>query len=140
MLLFFRRMSRALVNCTLCSCRYNLVWLKSISQYRFLFPPFINDSFVTLHYFIRYVRYFICFNLKLVIFHSVVKKNVESWYDWTFNFDIKILISLVLASRTNGKKNLCNLNSINFPIDPYSPSLIQTEQTYSFSSGLFSQS
>lgn len=44
MLLFFRRMSRALVNCTLCSCRYNLVWLKSISQYRFLFPPFISLS------------------------------------------------------------------------------------------------
>lgn len=85
----------------------------------------------------RYVRYFICFNLKLVIFHSVVKKNVESWYDWTFNFDIKILISLVLASRTNGKKNLCNLNSINFPIDPYSPSLIQTEQTYPFQADYF---
>lgn len=120
------------------SIQFGLIEInKSISFFisSFYFP--INDSFVTLHYFMRYVRYFICFNLKLVIFHSVVKKNVESWYDWTFNFDIKILISLVLASRTNGKKNLCNLNSINFPIDPYSPSLIQTEQTYPFQADYF---
>ena len=50
-----------------CNCRYNLVWLKSIS--RFLFPFHFNDSFV--RYFALF--YTVTFDISFVLIYSKTK-------------------------------------------------------------------